>query len=619
MTDFRARAATAGLPSALGLLLLLSAHPAPTWAQALVEEGGSAVGEPLKLGPVEEEEDAAAGDEGPAGAGGDIAASEDGEAPSGIEVDRLEQLDPDTIGTLDPGKGGLGADLWEGSERRVIEALLPRLPAGLASPTLRHLAHRLLLSSAAPPARRSVESNGERGNLLALRVDRLRALGDIQGLNDLLRVVPQRYDDGTMAQARVEGLMLAHRLEAACRRVRNAIAEQHGAAFWQMALAVCQLRAGEPEAAALTAGLLREQGAGDHPAFFALIESRGAEDAALPRLDRVSPLHLALLWSMGRSVPAAVVERAGPAVLASVSRSPRAPLPVKTRAAERAAAVGAIDPQRTARLYATFEFDDGQLAEAPSLLRGSRAIRGSGRRALLYQAVRREHLTAPRAELVRLALQEARAADLYAVMAEVLAPTLAGMEPVPELAWFAETAGRALYAAGRPEAARAWHRLAREEAIVNPEAAVAVTSLWPYSRLAGAPALTPEGSLAAWRSARAGAEDGAHALQHRQSILRACFQALGEPEPVEWIDIALSGNGRARPAAPAPLVYAMEAAADAGRRGEALLLVLVVLGPGGPGDSHPMVLSEALSALTEVGLEAEARALAIEAVLANAI
>jgi hypothetical protein len=50
-----------------------------------------------------------------------------------------------------------------------------------------------------------------------------------------------------------------------------------------------------------------------------------------------------------------------------------------------------------------------------------------------------------------------------------------------------------------------------------------------------------------------------------------------------------------------------------------VLLSLIVLGAEGPGESHAYALSAALTALTRVGLETEARALAIEAALASGI
>jgi hypothetical protein len=194
----------------------------------------------------------------------------------------------------------------------------------------------------------------------------------------------------------------------------------------------------------------------------------------------------------------------------------------------------------------------------------------------------------------------------------------------PELTWFAADAGRALYAAGRYEHASAWLSLGRQEALINPQASTAAASLWPYSRLAGGAALTTDGTLAMWRDLRAGlsaggaGEDSA-ALHRSQTLLRAVFQALGERDPLSWGQIAAEGDTANLIAPNAALLYALDEASESRRIGETVLLSLIVLGAEGPGGSHAFALSAALTALGRIGLETEARALAIEAALANGI
>jgi hypothetical protein len=69
----------------------------------------------------------------------------------------------------------------------------------------------------------------------------------------------------------------------------------------------------------------------------------------------------------------------------------------------------------------------------------------------------------------------------------------------------------------------------------------------------------------------------------------------------------------------AALLYALDEASEARRIGETVLLSLIVLGEQGPGESHAYALSTVLTALGRIGLESEARALAIEAALASGI
>ncbi|HEX4888811.1 MAG TPA: hypothetical protein VFW37_00340, partial [Alphaproteobacteria bacterium] len=85
----------------------------------------------------------------------------DGRVSSG----RLGDLDFAEAGILGPENGGFGPDMWRGADRALVEALLPKIPASTASPTLQKLTRRLLLSAATPP-------EGESGpvSLIGLRL-----------------------------------------------------------------------------------------------------------------------------------------------------------------------------------------------------------------------------------------------------------------------------------------------------------------------------------------------------------------------------------------------------------------------------------------------------------------
>jgi hypothetical protein len=65
------------------------------------------------------------------------------------------------------------------------------------------------------------------------------------------------------------------------------------------------------------------------------------------------------------------------------------------------------------------------------------------------------------------------------------------------------------------------------------------------------------------------------------------------------------------------LALALRNAAAARRIGETVLFALIAIGDRGPGLSDPGALTEALTALRRIGLDAEARDLAIEAAIAN--
>ena len=531
----------------------------------------------------------------------------------GIEVSRLSAFDPDSVGTLDPGGGGLGHDLWRGSDRRTVERLLPRLPGVLRSAALRDLARRLLLSNAVSPASRRGESST---NLLALRVDRLAALGDYAGLNDLLAIVPQRYDDESIARARVESRLLQGDLATACQEVRYGVGVRQDAGYWRKCLVFCQIVAGEVDQAALGVALLREQGQDDDPTFFLLADQLTGTAAGARPADPVSPLHFAMLRKAGWPLPEKPLEAVDPGLLISLAGAPEGSLVQRTRAAERAVSLGLLPPEALARLYLAFPFEAETLANAISTAPG---LSGLERRALLYQAAWGQSLPAARAEILGIALESASAEDVYALAVPIYLPLVAELPLQRELVWFAEAAGRLLYAGGRYERAAAWFTLARQESLLNPRAAGAVARLWPYTRLAAQSSGGWEGNLADWSDAQSGAPSDD--LARRRLLLRAVFQALGESDSLAWTE--LIGTAPAalseQPAPDAALIYALSEASQFGRLGETVLLALLALGADGPGASHPLVLHEALAALSRVGLESDARRLAIEAAVANGI
>ena len=606
-------------------------------------EDADAIGEPLRLGPADgpgppnvsdpSALDSSSGDPSggdpsggdrpggqPAGLSDPASSASDPTArgdSDGIQVDRLEEMSLETLGVLEGADGALGADMWSRTPRRRVEALLPRLPGALDAPVLRDLARRLLLSPAAAPERRHAE--GARRNLLALRVDRLAAIGAADGLIRLIDALPRSARSPAVRRHHVEALLLTHRRAAACTAVRKAVRDSDSA-FWQRALALCQFADGALAQSDLTVRLLRERMDGDHAGFPALYEAATTDRQSLPESlpEALGPLHLGLIAVSGLPLPDSSLSGLPAGTLTAVATAETGALAVRARAAERGAALGALPVRQLGALYDRFAFAEDDLIGAASQAaeRQRDKLTPVRRRALLYQAVQREPAPAVRAELLRQLLTD-RTPGGFIAAARLLADALTALPAEPELAWFAATAGRALYAADRPEAAGRWLRMVQQEAILNPEAAAAVTALWPYAKLAGAAELPANGGLAAWRRAQDGA--GGTSTTSRESLLRALLGALGRAPERSWVDIALDAPGSPRPAPPAALMYALQEAGEADRLGETVLLTLLVIGQQGLEECHPAALGIAVTALKRVGLAATAHRLALQAAIYRGI
>ena len=527
-------------------------------------------------------------------------------AVPGIQVDSLRNIDPDAAGVLNEAQGGLGADMWRGTDRAVVEALLPRLPVSATSPAMRDLLRRLLLSEAAVP-------EGEVGEtkLITLRINRLAAMGDLIGVNDLLNATPGRGDNEGLTRIEADARFLTNDNARACALATSQIASRQSA-YWQKAFIFCQALAGQHGPAALGVALLRESGERD-PIFFALVDAVAAgSGVTIDSMPDPSPLHLAMARVAKAQLPADVIASNNPGTLRTIAISPNAPVELRLEAAERAEAAGALPVDDLRQLYTSIPFSAEDLANPFSK---AEAESGALSRALLYRTALVQTVPTAQAEAVTLALELAREGGRYVSTVRAFMPVLKRIPASAELAWFALEAVGALLATGEHEAARSWFAVLRNKAAFDEASASALARLMPLARLAGSEEAEDWSGerLTAWWEAERG-RDGAPA---RAARLYTLFEALGEPVSGRLWEALLTGPQRATVVMPRPaLWYRLEEAARDARKGETVLLSLLALGDGGPAQADPIVLRRVLSALDAVGLEAPARALAVEAAVA---
>ena len=598
-------------------------------AAALAQEEGGALGPPVKLFPRVDSEElapiekkvlapAAAAEEDTA----EGAAEEDGateeEAADGedgpVRISPLRALDPSSIGTLGPGEGGYGADLWEGSERAQIENLLPRLPVATPSPAMRSMTRRLLLTTALVP-----EGDARAPSLLGLRLERLAALGDVAGVTDLLGVTPPGINDPLVARVDANAGLLAGDNPGACSRIETEVAAGQTAPYWLKGLAFCRAINGEIAAARLAADLLRELGETGDDTFYTLIAAlAGDESARVDSLIDPTPLHLAMLRAARQDIPADAVPGAGPGILRAIAIAPNAEISVRLLAAEQAEAVGALDPAALAQIYASVIFNPDDLINAVSI---ANADNGPRANALLYQVGQIQTVPAARAEAMSAAWSVARGTGGFLTAARVNHEALLGFTPTKEFAWFADDAGLALLAAGEVQSARLWFDMASEAAGQNrPEASTAWLDLWPLLQIADTERPIPwspdivrpwwEGQLDLPQARR----------QERANVMYTVFEALGyRIKNEDWLAL-FEGPLTVSAYMPAPAVWqGLKYAAAEGRVGETIIYALLVLGETGPSDANPVTLGAVVGALRQVGLESDARAIALEAMLARTL
>ncbi len=272
-----------------------------------------------------------------------------------------------------------------------------------------------------------------------------------------------------------------------------------------------------------------------------------------------------------------------------------ASLPPEERlaAAERAAALNILEGDKLAEIYRK------AVPKLPDSADGASALR-----AKLFVALGAQDSPKLRAEAIDALLASARDAGIESAIAAALSEESVDLAGDAKASNFAETGVRIAALAGEREAAWAW--------VENGGDAVQSWQL-----LLGA--LDPSGGRN--RAAlEAGVEIATRShlpgpvLQRLVTVL----DALGEDVPIPLWDYA----GRSPPPEggylpETGLLSGLKDAAERGEVGRTILLVAAALGPDGAPGAHLIALGDSLRALRRVGLDAEARGLALEALAAH--
>lgn len=527
-----------------------------------------------------------------------------------VEAETLGTVNPDVAGAIRTEEGGFGSAMWMGTQWSVLENLLPQIPVTTSSPAMRDLMRRVLLTGAEVP------QGGEPGSLISLRTGLLSAMGDFVGVNNLLKVVPGRTGNPDLLRVEVDTRFLTGDVARAC-QVAHAYIQEQQSSYWQKAFIFCQALEGDTDAALLGMSLLEELGV-DDPVFFQLVdalarlEEPGAKAPVIDSLSDPTPLNLALARVAKVKLPGDVISSNRPGVLRAIAISPNASPDLRLEAAERAEAAGALPVDALRQLYASIEFSEDQLKNP---LTHAAQRTGPMSRALLYRATLMQTVPAAQAEALNRAMSIARQSGRYASTARAFLPQLTRVPATQDLVWFAPEAIRAFLISGRHQGAAPWFALLQNAAQLEPKMAAELESLMPVARLSGfegAGEWTMDRLHGWWNTVKdnEGARDKA-------ATLAATFSALGEYVPDEiWTDL-VAGTSHTALMAPYPsLWFLLDNASRQGRVGETVLLSLVSLGDGGPARADPIVLHHILKSLRNVGLDAEARAMALEAVVA---
>lgn len=474
---------------------------------------------------------------------------------------------PESAGILDQYSGGLGADLFAGSDGRYLGTLLRRIDAPLASRWLQIQLSRALLTRATPP------SGVNPGDWLAARGEALIAMGSAADAHRMIApVLPDRYTEGLYAVAASAAIAAGDPL-ALCpfsRTARSFIENP----FWELADAMCGSIEGDEFGAARLFDRLRRSGAiaGFDVGLAERLSSAvgGGRRGANPEwsaVDRLTPWRLGAASAAGLAIPEPLLAAATPQQAGWLVRLAGQGIAQRAAAMPLAAGIGALSSSEANRLIAAeaLTLDPSAMGSSP------------GGQARAAQAGRDDEI---RLEALRgLMTRDAEGSIARHGWTVAAALSAAWIRPAASALADGPAVVGALLSAGLVREARAWWTAA-DGADDGTRAAI-------WAPMVAADRATPmdNGLFRAWAGT---------VSPHRAALLAAGLRGLGRGEPGD----------------PAPVIEnewtaSLSAAAAARRRGD----VLVIAATGmqlGWANVPPDYLRRIAAAMRAVGLESEA-------------
>ncbi len=360
-----------------------------------------------------------------------------GTGPIAATAGRIERFEPEP--TLAADGSGLPQDAWRGMDIKAVEEALAGLALPPKSPALASLWLRLMTAAIDPP-----QGGRTPAHFDAIRLEALYRAGRLTEMGKRLEGASE--SDPIFQAFRIRHALAVGNQATACAASRALMARRAELPLTlvselHLLAGYCAAAEGNAAGAGLAADLAREAQV-DAPVALAALDAlagNGRAGLAVPKLVRV--LDYRLLELLGPIDPGQILDKAEPALVAALALDEKAEPATRVAAAEAAVRLGALSSVELTSAYQGAAADPS----VPAL-----------RRAELVRQIAAEGSAPRKLQLARAALDDARKASAAHAMAQVLAPLMAGVEPVPGLEPYAETATEIFLAVGDTPKARAF-------------------------------------------------------------------------------------------------------------------------------------------------------------------
>ncbi len=574
-----------------------------------------------------------------------------------ITQEPVEEQDPTAFGTISRSMGGLEKNIWQPSQIDRIEKLLDAVTLPTLSPVMDDIARKLLLSVTTSPTATPIveqpllEDDNDHGFVRApsfnedlfrqfinLRLKELIERGNLEDLVAYIQNLPPEILNSEQQNAEI--LMLGGDLIGACQMTAQARAADTQARnsrfstnammeddtlseegqFWLKMTAFCRVLEQDNSGAQIALDMLNERGSMDF--MYNDLLSRLMEPADIRGtffsggLNDLEPLNYTIWSLLDQPIDADLIEASDPLIVSALVINPNMSAENRFQAAAKSYLSGGVTSNALRNIYDMQEFTN---AEYNSAVRMAEFDERPIADALLYQAASKQMIDLEKAEILEAIWQRAIENNDLPRKAALNIETLRSLNPTTRLVNHAHHIVRGLILGGDIERALLWYDFARRSAASgDAEATRALINIWPLATLAAEPGEIPwsDSILNLWWNGQMVLSpenrDG------KATLFYALAEAFGHQVAEDkWAELITENKQEGVQPIPLAVWREMIKAVGENKPAEALLLSLIAMGEEGPGSLDASGLSTIIRLLRSVGLEQEARKVAIEAMVAN--
>ena len=525
-----------------------------------------------------------------------------------FKVRELKDIDANTVGTITEDEGGLGYDMWSGSERNIIQNYLKNLPINKESDTAIELIKKLLLSNAKVP-----KSNGEI-DLILIRINKLIELGDFDNAKLLIDLVNKKDNEEILIKQTEINLSL-NNFDLACSNIEEQRKSFKQNLFWRKVEIFCQILNGKTNKANLSLSLLKEEKNFNDENFLKIIDSLIYKDEINDEsLVNLNLLNLVMTRVANINIKESYVLNDDPLLLTMIYRMPNAPIKLRIEAIEKSKKLLNLPIETIEEIYNSYDLK----AKDKKISLDDNILLGSETQSILFQMAIAEDDEEKKAKIIKKSLELAFINGNFTLISKLNLNSLLEIKPSKNLSWFANYAAKSLLISNKKEEAMKWYEILKKEKNKNTELFNNFIELWVIVEFLNLKNRESEYKNISQNEILKSID------KFDSQNKKVVFDTFGfyilenfgvKINPQFWLINLDNQEIESKQLPNSSLISLLKNASENKKVGETILLILMSLDNKNFNQLHPFFLQIVISSLNQIGLQEKAFDLAMETLI----